>query len=343
LIDEWQLVPAVWSAIRGAVDERNQPGQFILTGSATPADDATRHSGAMRFLRLEMRPMSSLETGLSTGIVSLASLWGGAALPTSPDSASLASLAEAACRGGWPGLQHLDLDAAQDMIHAYLRSIASTDIVTVDGIRRDPNKVAALLNALGRNTATYVSNRRLQTDSAAFGATIDPSTLSSYLDAIQRLWILSPQQAWGGQLRSSAPARKAAKRHLVDPSLAVAAMNATPDDLLHDHAAFGQVFETLVFRDLSVYAQASGFGVQAFQDSKGNEIDVIIVKGTQWAGIEVKLAGTATVLDAAASSMLAIAERMTSPPNFLAMITGSGPTYTRPDGVRVISVSHLGP
>lgn len=342
LIDEWQLVPEVWNAVRAAVDERGVPGQFVLTGSATPADDATRHSGAMRIMRVVMRPMSLFESGISDGTASLADLWNGVLTPNMVTS-DLRQIAEAACRGGWPGIRDLDLDIARDMNRSYLRSMASADIVTVDGTRRDPRKVEALVLALGRNTATYVSNRTLQTDSARFGESIDPSTIAVYLDALERLWVLSPQYAWGGHLRSSAPARRAAKRHLADPSLAVAAMGASVDDLLIDHAAFGQVFETMVFRDLSVYAQAGGMEVRAFQDSKGNEIDAVIVKGTSWAGIEVKLAAIPDVLDAAAASLRAIESRMTSQAQFLAIVTADGPTYTRPDGVHVVSVAHLGP
>ena len=343
LIDEWQLVPEVWNAVRAAVDDRGEKGQFVLTGSATPADDATRHSGAMRFLRVAMRPMSLVESGESTGTVSLASLWRGEPPPAEPTPSRLEDVAVAACRGGWPGLIDMDPSPAQDLTRAYLRLVASADIVTVDGVRRDPRKVEALLNALARNTATYVSNRVLRTDSAEFGQAVDPTTIRSYLDALTRLWVLVPQHAWGGHLRSHAPARKAPKRHLADPSMAAAAMGADPADLLADHAVFGQVFETLAFRDLSVYAQANRLDVRSFQDSKGNEIDAVVVQGTKWAGVEVKLSATEVVVDSAASNLLAIAARMASRPKFLAVLVASGPTYTRPDGVHVVSVAHLGP
>jgi len=342
LIDEWQLVPGVWNAVRGAVDQRKTPGQFVLTGSATPTDDQTRHSGAMRFLRLTMRPMSLFESGASTGAVSLNQLWKTDRLESNATSLDLDAVAEIACRGGWPALIGMDIDLAQDLNRSYLRAIASADIVTVDGVKRDPRKVEALLAALGRNTGTYVSNRRLQTDSAAFGQTIDPATINSYLDALERLWVYVPQFAWGGHLRSSAPARRSPKRHLVDPSLAAAVMDAAPEDLLTDHEAFGQIFETLVFRDLSVYAEASGMHVAAFADAKHNELDAVVVKGAQWAGIEVKLAAIPEVIDAAAAKMLSIAAKMTTSPKFLAIVTANGPTYTRPDGVHVISIGHLG-
>ncbi|MDR1825342.1 MAG: DUF4143 domain-containing protein [Bifidobacteriaceae bacterium] len=343
LIDEWQLVKDVWNAVRAEVDDRSQPGQFILTGSATPADDATRHSGAMRFLRIPMRPMSLTESGESDHATSLAGLWSGQPQAPSADNGDLGLIAQAACRGGWPGTLGIDPETAQDLNQSYLRTVAAADIVMVDGIRRDPLKVLALLQALGRNTATYVSNRRLQTDSAAFGQPIDANTIPVYLDALARLWVLAPQPAWGGHLRSAAQARQAAKRHLADPSLAAAAMGAGPADLLADREAFGQVFETLAFRDLSVYAQASGMEVRAFQDTKGNEIDAVLVKGTQWAGLEVKLSPSPDALDGAAGKLLAIAGRMTSQPKFLGIITAMGPSYTRPDGVHVVPITHLGP
>ncbi|MCL2803754.1 MAG: DUF4143 domain-containing protein [Micrococcales bacterium] len=343
LIDEWQLVPEVWNAVRAAVDVRGKPGQFILTESATPAEDASRHSGAMRFVRVTMRPMSLFESGQSTGAVSLAALWDGQVPPPSTNAGSLEGVAESACRGGWPGLLGIDLDLALDLNRSYLRTIAAADIVTVDGVRRDPRKVEALLGALGRNTGTYVSNRTLQTDSAAFGQPVDPATVTTYLDALERLWVLAPQHAWGGHMRSNAPARKAPKRHLADPSLAAAAMGAAPVDLLDDHQAFGQVFETLAFRDLSVYAEASGSAIRAFQDAKGNEIDAVVVRGTRWAGFEVKLRANRAGIDNAAAKLLAIAARMTSRPRFLAILTGDGPTYCRADGVHVVSVTELGP
>jgi len=343
LIDEWQLVPDVWNAVRGEVDDRGAAGQFILTGSATPADDQTRHSGAMRLIRLTMRPMTLAESGAGEAKVSLRELWAGGRVVSAGEPHRLPQMAEAACRGGWPSHLGLTTEAAQDLNAAYLRTIAAADIVTLDGVRRDPRKVEALLSAVGRNTATYVSRRTLQADTAAFGASVDPTTATRYLDALIRLWVVVEQPAWGGHLRSAAAARKAPKRHLVDPSLAVAAMGAGPEDLLNDHEAFGQVFESLAFRDVSVYAQAGGFEVAAFQDSRGKEIDLVVVKGRRWAGIEVKLAQIPAVLDAAAANLVAIAGRMTTPPQFLALVTADGVAYTRPDGVHVVPLSVLGP
>jgi predicted AAA+ superfamily ATPase len=286
--------------------------------------------------------MSLFESGLSSGTASIGSLWSGEQPPGTLEAPGLDAVAEAACRGGWPALAGIPLDLCLDLNRSYLRTIASADIVTVDGIRRDPRKVEALLRALGRNTGTYVSNRVLQTDSTAFGERIDPTTIASYLDALIRLWVLAEQPAWGGHLRSSAPARKASKRHLVDPSLAVAAMDADPDSLMGDREAFGQVFETLVFRDLSVYAQASGLELRSFHDAKNREIDAVLVKGARWAGIEIKLSASEANIDATAANLLAITKTTRTTPTFLAIITSTGPSYTRPDGVHVIPVTHLG-
>jgi len=342
LIDEWQLVPEVWNAVRGRVDDDATPGAFILTGSATPSEDQVRHTGAGRFIRVQMRPMSLFESGHSSATVHLKDLWETNELVPSLDRVSLQQVALWCARGGWPALLGEDIGYAMDVNRSYLQAVASSDIVTLDGVRRDPMKVGALINALGRNTGTYVSNRVLQTDSARFGSVIEAKTIASYLDALQRIWILAVQPTWGGHLRSAAPARQSPKRHLVDPSLAVAAMGASVNDLVADHETFGQVFETLVFRDLSSYAEADSMSVLAFQDSGGKEIDAVIVKGTAWAGVEVKLAAIPQVLDAAAANLLSIARRMTSHPRFLAIITADGPTYTRPDGVHVLSIAHLG-
>jgi predicted AAA+ superfamily ATPase len=342
LIDEWQLVPQVWNAARSEVDDRRSPGQFIFTGSATPADDITRHSGAMRFARISMRPMALAESGLGTSQVSLDHLWQGGDHLAS-DRFVLADIADAICRGGWPSHERLDTQTCQDLNESYLRTVSATDIVTIDGIKRDPRKVGALISALGRNSATYVTNRRLQADSAQYGALIDPATIANYLDALIRLWIVAEQAAWGGHLRSSAATRKAPKRHLVDPSLAAASMGADPHDLMREHEALGQLFESLVFRDMVTYSQADSLEVRAFQDGSGREIDQVIVKGDQWAGVEVKLSQIPQVLDTAASGLISIARRMTTEPRFLAIVTADGTAYTRPDGVHVIPLAALCP
>ncbi|MBO3089709.1 ATP-binding protein [Cellulomonas sp. zg-ZUI40] len=343
LVDEWQLVPEVWNAVRYEVDERQADGQFILTGSATPADDVTRHTGAGRVARIRMAPMSLYEAGASDGAVSLEHLFGGAR-PSSPGSSTdLAGVAELLCRGGWPGNLRRDLDDALQANRDYVTTIAAADVVTVDGVRRDPRKVADLIYALARNNGTYVTDKTLQADVTARGQTLAARTLASYMDALLRLWIAVEQTAWGQHLRSGAQLRKAPKRHLVDPSLAIAALGASPRSLLADPEAFGQHFESLVFRDLSIYAQAIGGSVHAYQESSGVELDAVVVRDDAWIGIEVKLSARPEIADAAARGLLALAGRMRRPPAALVIVTATGPSYRRPDGVDVVSVLDLGP
>jgi predicted AAA+ superfamily ATPase len=344
LIDEWHLVPHVWNAVRAEVDQRREDGQFILTGSAMPQPDSTRHSGAMRIVHLDMRPMCLAEL-LPTGPgVSLSSLWKGTPYPAVTESPiDLPQLAQVLCVGGWPSNLGRSAEESLDRNRAYLRATAESDVVTVDGIRRDPRKVSALIWALARNTATYVTLRTLQADTARFGNQIDPKTLASYLDALARLWVLVEQPAWGGHIRSSAQARRAPKRHLVDPSLAAAAIDAHPEDLLADRETFEGLFESMVFRDLFVLAGATGLDVRCYQDRMGRELDAVLVRGARWAGIEVKLSPAPNVLDAAASGLANIAAAMDTDPEFLAIVTGTGASYRRADGIHVISAAHMRP
>ncbi|MDR0593410.1 MAG: ATP-binding protein [Bifidobacteriaceae bacterium] len=342
LIDEWQLAPDLWNAVRAEVDARQADGQFILAGSATPADDITRHSGAMRFARVVMRPLSLAESGESDGSVSIAGLWEGAPARGGEPLGGLAELAEAVCRGGWPSNRRRSTDDAAASNRDYVRAMAAGDIVTTDGVRRDPSRMAALIFALARNSATYVSNRTLMADSALYGESLSAKTVADYLGALARLWVLVDQPAWGGHLRSAAQVRRAPKRHLVDPSLAAAAIGATPDSLTADPAAFGQLFESLVYRDLTVYSQPWDGQVRAFAEPAA-ELDAVLVRGVDWAGLEVKLSAAPPAVDSAAAGLARIAARMSRPPRFLAVITGSGPSYARPDGVQVVSIRHLGP
>lgn len=341
LIDEWQLVPDVWNVVRAEVDRRQADGQFILTGSATPADDATRHTGAMRFARVRMAPMSLFESQDSTGGTSLEAVLSGEKPSSAGSRSSLLDVAGLLCRGGWPPNLRRDIADAQSANRDYLRAMASTELP--DEPHRNPTKVAALLRALARSVATYVSNTTLIRDVTTAGETMNPRTLTSYLDALTRLWVVVDQRAWGGHLRSSTPARKSPKRHVIDPSLAAAALGASPRALVSDPEAFGQLFESMVFRDVSVYAQAIGWEPYAYQDAT-SEIDVVLVRDGSWAGLEVKLTGgNSRVLDATAAGLLRAAAAMSTPPAALAVVTATGPSYRRGDGVNVISITDLRP
>lgn len=344
LIDEWQLVPASWNVVRAEVDTRQESGQFILTGSATPAEDITRHSGAGRIARVRMAPMSFYESRESSGGVSIRTLLDGGRPATSLGSdASLTDVAVLLCRGGWPANLTREPGDAAAFNRDYLASLAGADLVTVDGVRRDPRRVRQVIYALARSVATYVSNKTLIADAAGTGEPLNPRTLTSYLDALARLWVYVEQPSWGQHLRSTVPVRKAPKRHLVDPSLAAAALGATPKGLIGDPETFGQLFESMVYRDLSVYAQAGNAEVFAYQDNNGNEIDAVLVRDGAWAGIEVKLSGAPEVLDSAATGLIRIAKAMRRPPASLTIVTATGPSYSRPDGVNVTSILNVGP
>lgn len=347
LIDEWQVVPGVWNLVRRAVDDSGEFGRFILTGSALPADEVTRHSGAGRFSRLGMRPMSLAESGLSDGSISLAALMGGA-LSSSPDrKIRLADLVDAIARGGWPALQKMPVEGAVASVADYLEEVARTDIGRLDGMRRDPARVRRLLRSLGRNVATHVTITKLAAETADPGA--DPlknQTVSDYLTALERLFVIEDQPPWQPHLRSRSILRKSAKRHFVDPSLAAAALGADPAALLNDLNLLGFVFESLVVRDLRVYSQPLGGEVRQYLDNKGLEIDAIVQTKDAWAAFEVKLGGEGPIGEAASSLLKFAGEvdtEQSGEPALLAVIVATGYGYVREDGVQVIPITSLGP
>jgi predicted AAA+ superfamily ATPase len=346
LLDEWQVQPALWNHVRRAVDDRHQTGQFILTGSATPAADAARHSGAGRFARIRMRPMSLVETGHSTGAVSLQALFDGEAIRVSEPDLALTVLIERVLTGGWPGLQGLAPRDASRAVRDYLASIQHVDLARVAGARRDPIKVGRLIASLARNIATKASVITLAKDAAHDGEEIHRQTVSDYLDVLERLMVVEDQPAWSTHLRSSATLRKSPKRHFVDPSLAAAALRATPDTLYSDLNLFGLLFESLVLRDLRVYAQADDGAVSHYRDSTGLEVDAIVETGDgRWGAFEVKLG--AGQIESAAAGLLRFQDRVDTTragkPSVLAVITPSGLGYRRADGVSVVPIGALGP
>jgi predicted AAA+ superfamily ATPase len=346
LIDEWQIEPLVWNQVRRAVDDRGEPGQFILAGSATPADDITRHSGAGRFSRLRLRTMSLFELGASNGGISLAGLLAGHAGEATEPDLVLPGVAEEICRGGWPGLRELTLAVALERVGDYLEEICRTDVGTVDGGRRDPERVRRLVRSVARNLATHASLTTLVKDTAGPDGQIKDETARRYLAALERLFVVEDQPAWEPHLRSKYVLRKAAKRHFVDPSLAVAALGASPQSLLKDLRLLGFLFESLVVRDLRVYAQPLRGRVKQYRDSSGLEVDAIVETGDTWAAFEVKLGGVKAI-DAAAASLLRFAKQIDTSrvgdPAALAVITAGGYGYLRDDGIQVIPVGALGP
>lgn len=346
LIDEWQIEPAIWNYIRRTVDDRREPGQFILTGSAVPADDIMRHTGAARITRLRMRPMSLYETGHSTGEVSLAALLRGVPSRSRDSGLRVAEIAERVAVGGWPGPRKLSIEQTLRWVRDYLEEIRRVDIGRVDATRRDPEKVGRLLRSLARNVATTVAVTTLGADAGGSDGAIKDDTIRDYLEALERLMIVENQPAWAVHLRSKSILRTAPKRHFVDPSIAVAALRATPSRLLRDLNLFGLLYESMVIRDLRIYAQAADAAVFHYRDNTDLEVDAIVeTTDGRWGAFEVKL-GISQV-DQAAATLLKFVGRVDTSrrgaPAFVAVVTGTGYGYVRPDGVAVVPLGGLGP
>ncbi len=346
LLDEWQTAPVLWNHVRRAVDDRALPGQFILTGSAIPADDITRHTGAGRLTRLRMRTMSSFETGHATGLVSLQALIGGQAARSPETAVTVSDIAVRVAVGGWPANLALPERDAVRAANDYLQEVHRSEIHRLDDGRRDPRRVAALVRAVARHVAAPAPTAALARDAGGTERHLDRDTAARYLDALDRLMITEDQPAWTPHLRSRSRTRTAPKRHFVDPSLAAAALGATPQRLLRDVETLGLLFESLVVRDLRVYAQSFGATVLHYRDNTGLEVDAIVeTPDGAWAAFEIKLGQTR--IDDAAATLLKFAERVddrrTGPLARLGVITATGYAYDRPDGVAVVPLGTLGP
>ena len=346
LIDEWQLEPAIWNHVRREIDRRGAPGQFILTGSAVPADDVARHTGAGRFVRLRMRPLSLYESGRSSGEVSLRRLLEGAEQRAPQTELSVAAVAELVSAGGWPGHLGRTLPGILRVNRGYLDDISRTDVSRASGKTRDPVKVSRLLRSLARNVSTPVTLSRLAADVGEAGAPLKTDTVAEYLDALDRLMVVENQPAWSPHLRSRTALRQTPVRHFVDPSLAVAALRATPGRLTADLEFLGLLFESLVVRDLRVQAQAADAQVFHYREKDGLEVDAVVEAADgRWAAFEVKL-GERWV-DDGARSLRRLARRLEQsdhgPPSALAVIVPSGYGSVKPGEVGIIPIGALGP
>lgn len=344
LIDEWQLEPEIWNHVRRTVDERVDPGQFILAGSAQPTDDKTRHTGAGRISRLRMRPMSLYELGTSNGDISLAGLLDHKSNEVTDPGLDLEDLAAAICRGGWPAFRELDLPDALRRVRDYLDEIPR-DTQRL-GPRHRTERVMRLIQSLARNVATPVTARTLARDASRPEDPMSDDAVADYLDSLTRLFVVENQPAWQPHLRSRYRLRRAAKRHFVDPSLAVAALRSEPEALMRDLNFMGLLFESMVIRDLRIYGQTIDGEVEYYQDSSDLEVDAIVQAGNSWGAFEIKLGGEKRIEEGAAT-LTRFKERIdaskSGDPAVLAIIVGTGYGYTREDGIHVIPVGCLGP
>lgn len=351
LIDEWQLVPELWNQVRRTVDDRKAPGQFILTGSAVPADVETRHVGAGRVTRLRMRPMSLLESGHSSGDISIRALLDGQPARAADTRQTIPALVDRVCIGGWPAFQQLSVSEALVAVSSYLDEIRRVDVSRVDAVKRDPIRMQKLLRAIARNVATEAAISKLTADTGADEAEgegpLSRDTVYDHINALERLMIIEDQPPWAPHLRSRSRLRTTPTRHFVDPSLAVAALGASPQRLLKDLNLFGLLFESLVIRDLRIYGQANDAEVLHYRDNTGLEVDAIVEgRDGRWAGFEVKLGGEKNI-DEAAADLLTFAERIDTSKSgaaaSLGVIVGTGYGYMRKDGVAVIPIGTLAP
>jgi predicted AAA+ superfamily ATPase len=346
LVDEWQVEPALWNHVRRAVDERGEPGQFVLTGSSVPADDIARHTGAGRFSFLRMRPLTLFESGHTNSSVSLGGLLAGEPPRSDDPGLTVSDLADRITAGGWPAQHGRRVAVAGRAARDYLEQIRNVDVPRVAGSRRDPARVGRLLQSLARNGATEVAVSVLAADAGGADGALDRHTVSEYLTILDRLMITEDQPAWAPHLRSRANLRTSPKRHFVDPSLAVAALGAGPERLLADLNLLGLLFESLVIRDLRVLAQPLDGQVLHYRDNYGTEVDAIVqLADGRWAAFEIKL-GAGLVDEGAASLQRfqdAVDTRKTGEPALLGVIVGTGYGYVRPDGVAVIPIGALAP
>lgn len=347
LIDEWQLVPAVWNHVKVAVDESAEKGRFILTGSAVPTDDATRQPASTRFARVRMRPMSLAESGHSSGLVSLTQLLGGTPEPAPDPGIDIAALADRIALGGWPTLIDGTPGQALTALRGYLDDITQVDLRRMDGIRRDPLSVERVIRSIARNVSTAASATAIGQDVAGADDVIDRHTVVDYIKALTRVFVVEDLPAWSPAIRSRSVLRTAMKRHFVDPSLATTALGLMPGRMILDPATMGFLFESLAIRDLRIYAQMLDEAqVFYYQDNTGLEADAIVQhRDGRWAAFEMKLGPSH--IDDAAKSLLAVAGRVDTDvhgqPAALGVITGWGAAYRRDDGVWVLPIGTLAP
>jgi predicted AAA+ superfamily ATPase len=346
LIDEWQVQSEIWNYVRHEVDDRKAKGQFILTGSANPNDDARLHSGSGRFTVIQMDTMTWQELGHSTGMVKLADLLRGPVADFFQEGVSLDFIIERILIGGWPALLNENAKNALKLNAGYIDLLCEVDMGRSSGVKRDPIKVRSLLRSLARNTATLVDNKTLEQDvRTSERSEISRNTISEYLDALSRLMVLYEQPAFNPHIRAAASLRKSPKRHLCDPSLAVAALGLSHEALLQDLKYTGFLFETLAVHELKVYAKANDAEIFHYQDSYGLEIDAIVQKRNgDYAAFEIKL-GVGHI-EKAAEHLKKFEKNIDTSkmklPRSLNIITGTGMSYRRSDGIHVISLAALG-
>ncbi|MDR2952656.1 MAG: DUF4143 domain-containing protein [Treponema sp.] len=345
LIDEWQMAPVLWDAVRFTVDQRGETGQFILTGSAVPKDNAIQHTGTGRISRLLMRPMSLFESLESNGSISLKALFDGTAGGADcRSSLTIEGLAFALVRGGWPASVGQKASAALQQARDYVDAVINIDVARVDDVEKSPSRIRALMRSLARNVSATASISTIHNDIAANEETISEKTISSYINTLRRIFVIEDLPAWNPAMRSKTALRSAPKRHFVDPSISAAVLRANSDSLLQDFNTFGLLFESLCIRDLRVYAQSIDGEVFHYRDKSGLEADAIIhLKDGRWGAVEVKMGVKET--EKAAKNLKILREKINldkmKEPSFLMVLTAGEYGYQQDDGVFIIPIGCL--
>lgn len=349
LIDEWQLAPKLWDAVRYEVDHRDELGQFILTGSSVPpSDKEIYHTGTGRFSWLLMRPMSLFESQESSGEVSLEDLFKTPVEISGKNTLSIEKLAFLVCRGGWPRATNIeDEEAALEQAYSYYEAVVRSDISRADGVNRDTERARKLMRSYARHQGTQATRQVIINDIILNdNDKIDLSTIHSYLNALRKIFVIEDMEAWSPNLRSKTAIRTSETRYFIDPSIAVAALGIGPNDLLSDLNTFGLLFETLCVRDLRVFADYLNGKVYHYRDKNGLECDAVVhLRNGSCGLVEIKLGGDRLIEEAVANlkklESILDSDKMKKPA-FLMVLTGVGEyAYRRKDGIYIVPVGCL--
>ena len=349
LIDEWQLAPKLWDAIRFEVDHRNDLGQFVLTGSAVPPDTKEiTHSGTGRFTWMTMRPMSLFESGDSSGEVSLRSLFDAPSAIDGENLLDLNRLAFLICRGGWPQAVDMRDEIALDQAIDYYDAVVHSDINRADGVSKNPERVKRLMRSYARHQGTQTANTAITADIIGNDeGSIHEETVGSYISALKKIFVVEDMPAWNPNLRSKTAIRTSDTRYFVDPSIAAASLGIGPEELMGDLKTFGFLFEALCVSDLRVFADGLGGGVSHYRDKDGLECDSVVhLRNGSFGLVEIKLGGD-KLIEEGARNLLSLNGKLDTvqmkSPNFMMVLVGVGKfPYRRPDGVYVVPIGCLG-
>lgn len=348
LIDEWQVAPKLWDAIRFEVDHRNLEGQFILTGSSVPINmDEVTHSGTGRYTRMIMRPMTLFESRESNGSVSLKDLFEGKNNITGTNNLSLEDVAYLCCRGGWPRATFMDKEIALEQAFDYLDSVINSDVSKVDDVSRNPERTKNIMKSYARNLGSQASNETIKADVLKNDSfSLDTDTVLSYINALRKIFVVEDTMAWNPNLRSKTAIRTTETRYFVDPSIAVAALGIGPNDLINDLNTFGLIFENLCVRDLRVYAESLKGTVYHYRDASDLECDTVIhLRDGSYGLIEIKIGGD-MLIEEGVNNLIKLQNKIDitkmKKPSFLMVLTAIGKyAYKREDGVYVVPIGCL--